>query len=74
MKIPEICNALGRSRSTIQVSIRTLRNSGVLQLNLEESEKKLIQNGINAEIEKLIREQAQFKLNSADQRVRRRIS
>ncbi len=61
MTIPKICNALGWSRSAVQVSIRTLRNCGVSQMNLTDSEKITIQNGINREIEKLVREQKNFK-------------
>ena len=61
MTIPKICNALGWSRSVVQVSIRTLRNSGVSQMNLTDSEKITIENAINEEIEKLIREQKNFK-------------
>ena len=61
MTIPKICNALGWSRSTVQVSIRTLRNCGVSQMNLTDFEKITVQNGINAEIEKLIKEQKNFK-------------
>ncbi len=64
--IPKICRVLGRSRSTVQVSIRTLRNRGVSQLNLSESEKITVQNGINAEIEKLTREQVNFRLSRAN--------
>ena len=65
MTIPKICSVLGRSRSTVQVSIRTLRNCGVSQLNLSETEKITVQNGINAEIEKLTREQVNFRLSRA---------
>lgn len=63
MTIPKLCNALGWSRSTIQVSIRTLRNSGISRMNLEEFEKITIQNAINREIEHLAKEQKNFKLN-----------
>lgn len=52
MKLAEICNALGKSRSTVQVSIRTLRNTGVSQMNFSNSEKKLIENAIFEEIQK----------------------
>ena len=62
MTIPKICNALGWSRSTIQVSIRTLRNCGVSQLDLTDSEKIIVQNAINVEIENLAKEQKNFKL------------
>lgn len=52
MSIPKICNAFGMSRSTIQVSIRTMRKSGISKLNLKEEEKKLINSAINEEVEK----------------------
>ena len=71
MTIPKICNALGRSRSAVQVSIRTIRNAGVSQMNLEEFEKISIQESINREIEKLLKEQTQFKLNSNTSRMRK---
>jgi len=51
MTVPEICNALCKSRSTVQVSIRTIRNNGVLLLNLKDFEKNLIEKEINREIE-----------------------
>jgi hypothetical protein len=63
MTIPKICNALGWSRSVAQVSIRTMRNSGISKMNLEEFEKITIQNAINREIEKLANEQKNFKLS-----------
>ena len=52
MTIPKISNAFGMSRSTIQVSIRTIRKCGVSKLNLTENEKKLIESAIKEEIEK----------------------
>ncbi len=52
MTIPKICNAFSMSRSTIQVSIRTIRKSGISKLNLSEEEKKLIESAIKEEIEK----------------------
>lgn len=52
MTIPEICNALHKSRSTAQVSIRTLRNCGVSLLNLKDFEKNLIEIEMNREIRK----------------------
>lgn len=72
MTIPKICNALGRSRSAVQVSIRTIRNCGVSRMNLEEFEKISIQESINREIAKLIKEQKQFKLNSTTSRLRKK--
>ena len=62
MTIPKICNALGWSRSVIQVSIRTLRNSGISQLDLTDPEKIMVQNAINAKIKKLAKDQKNFKL------------
>lgn len=53
MTIPEICNALHKSRSTFQVSIRTLRNSGLSLLNLNDFEKNLIETEIIREIEEI---------------------
>lgn len=52
MKLIEICNALGKSRSTVQVSIRILRNNGISQKNFSNSEKILIENAIFEEIKK----------------------
>jgi hypothetical protein len=50
LTIPQICYALARSRSTVQVSIRTLRNGGFSLLNLSELEKNLIKRAIIKEI------------------------
>tara|TARA_B110001454_G_scaffold64823_1_gene62991 strand:+ start:40866 stop:40997 length:132 start_codon:yes stop_codon:yes gene_type:complete len=41
-------------------------------MNLEEFEKISIQESINREIEKLIKEQKQFKLNSTTSRLRKK--
>ena len=41
-----------KSRSTVQVSIRTLRNSIISQMNFTESEKILIESAIFEEIKK----------------------
>jgi len=72
MTIPKICNALGWSRSVIQVSIRTMRNSGISQLDLTDCEKIIIQNTINAEIEKLAKEQKNFKLSQVNYEFRKK--
>jgi hypothetical protein len=72
MTIPKICNALGWSRSVVQVSIRTMRNSGISQLDLSESEKIIVQNAINAEIEKLAKEQKNFKLSQVSDEFRKK--
>ncbi len=72
MTIPKICNALGWSRSVVQVSIRTLRNSGISKMNLEEFEKITIQNAINQEIEKLAKEQKNFKLSQVSDEFRKK--
>ncbi len=72
MTIPKICNALGWSRSVVQVSIRTMRNSGISQLGLTDSEKIIVQNTINAEIEKLAREQKNFKLSQVSDEFRKK--
>jgi hypothetical protein len=72
MTIPKICNALGWSRSVVQVSIRTMRNSGISKMNLEEFEKITIQNAINLEIEKLAREQKNFKLSQVSNEFRKK--
>ncbi len=73
LTIPKICNALGWSRSAIQVSIRTMRNSGISKMNLEEFKKIIVQNAINQEIEKLIKEQKNFKLNLISYEFRKKI-
>ena len=52
MKLTEICHALAKSRSTVQVSIRTLRNSLISQMNFTHSEKILIESAIFEEIKK----------------------
>jgi hypothetical protein len=72
MIIPKICNALGWSRSVVQVSIRTMRNNGISKMNLEEFEKITIQNAINQEIEKLAREQKNFKPNQVSDEFRKK--
>jgi hypothetical protein len=64
MSLPQICKTLQWSRSTVQVSIRTIRNCGVSKMNLEEFEKISIQEAINDEIEVLLRQQKNFRLNS----------
>jgi len=43
---PEICNLLGKRRSAIRLSIRTIRNSGLSGLNLTEFEKITVKNQI----------------------------
>lgn len=52
MKLAAICHALGKSRSTVQVSIRTLRNSLISQMNFTDSEIILIEKAIFEEIKK----------------------
>ncbi len=52
MTIPRISCEFGMCRSTIQVSIRTIRKCGVSQLNLTELEKNQIEKEIKEEIEK----------------------
>ena len=52
LTIPQICNAVAKSRSTIQVSIRTIRNNGVLHMKFSESERKIIEKSIIEEIRK----------------------
>ena len=42
MKTPELCGVFGKRRSAIRQSIRTLRNSGLSELNLTELEKNSI--------------------------------
>ena len=73
MTIPKICNALGWSRSVVQVSIRTLRNCGISQLDLTDSEKIIAQNAIYAEIEKLAKEQTNFKLSEISSEFRKKV-
>ena len=52
LTIPQICNAVAKSRSTIQVSIRTIRNNGMSQMNFSDSEKITLQDAISKEIRK----------------------
>ena len=61
MTLPKICNKVGMARSAVQVSIRTIRNCGISELNLSGSEKKLIEIEVNTEIEKFAREQPNFR-------------
>ena len=72
MTVPQICNALGRSRSVIQVSIRTLRNCGVSQLNLEEFEKITVLEAIIEEIQKLTIQQKNFDINKVSDEFRKK--
>jgi len=46
MTTPEICNLLGKRRSAVRLSIRTIRNSGLSDLNLTEFEKTTVKNQI----------------------------
>ena len=64
MTIAEICTHFGKRRSTIQVSIRTLRNCGVSQLILTDFEKNSVMIAINEEIQKLIQNQRKFNIQS----------
>lgn len=63
MTLTEICKHFVKRRSTIQVSLRTLRNGGISQLNLTEFEQASIKNAINAELEWLMRTQRKSKLS-----------
>ena len=45
---PEICNVLGRSRSTTLVSIRTIINDRISLMNLKDFERNLIERKIKA--------------------------
>jgi hypothetical protein len=71
MSLPQICKTLQWSRSTVQVSIRTIRNCGVSKMNLEEFEKISIQEAINDEIEVLLRQQKNFRLSSVSSEFRK---
>ena len=51
MKTPELCRVFGKRRSAIRQSIRTLRNSGLSELNLTELEKNSIESQIKLEDE-----------------------
>jgi phage regulator Rha-like protein len=51
MKTPELCGVFGKRRSAIRQSIRTLRNSGLSELNLTELEKNSIETQIMKENE-----------------------
>ena len=61
MSIPEICRVVGKARSVVQVSIRTIRNSGISELNLKDLEKKTIKAAINEEIALLMKQQPNFR-------------
>ena len=61
MTLSKICQKVGMARSAVQVSTRTIRNCGISGLNLSDSEKKLIEIEMNREIEKLEREQPNFR-------------
>jgi len=54
---PEICNLLGKKRSAIRTSIRTIRNSGLSGPNLTEFEKNTVKNQIILEEAKYGRKQ-----------------
>ncbi|MGZ3745506.1 MAG: hypothetical protein ACXVBQ_16700 [Pseudobdellovibrionaceae bacterium] len=73
MTVPKICGVVGKSRSIVEVSIRTIRNSGVSQMNLTDSEKKSIETAIKEEIEKLLREQKNFKLSRVSDEFRKKV-
>ena len=47
--IPEICGLLGRERSTVRASIRTLRKTGISELNLTPEERMLAEIQISRE-------------------------
>lgn len=44
--VPEICNLFGKRRSAIKLSIRTIRNSELSELNLTEVERNTIEKQI----------------------------
>ena len=71
MTTPEICRAVGKARSAVQVSLRTLRNCGISQLNLTESERKVIENAIHQEIAVFTRTQKNFKLSTVSEEFRK---
>lgn len=56
MSILEICREKGLGRSTIQVSIRTIRNCGISGLNFKDFERITVENAINEEIKKLTKQ------------------
>ncbi|MCO5143906.1 MAG: hypothetical protein M9962_12515 [Oligoflexia bacterium] len=53
MKSSEISQILGRRRSCINASTRTLRKTGISELNLSSEERKLIEFQISEEKKKL---------------------
>lgn len=55
LTIPEICKELNRSRVHIRRSIRTLRNSGISQLNLTDLEKIQIKTAMVLEIKNSVK-------------------
>ena len=46
LKTPELCGVFGKRRSAIRQSIRTLRNSGLSELNLTKVEKNIVESKI----------------------------
>jgi hypothetical protein len=68
---PEICRAVGKARTAVQASIRTIRNCGVSRLNLTDLEKITVQNAINEEIAVLSRHQRKFKLSRVSDEFRK---
>jgi hypothetical protein len=51
MKTPALCGVFGKRRTAIRQGIRTLRKCGISELNLTESEKKIISERILLEKE-----------------------
>lgn len=43
MKTPDLCRVFGRRRSAIRQCLRTVRKSGISELNLTADERKIIQ-------------------------------
>jgi hypothetical protein len=52
MKTPDLCKVFGIRRTAIRQHLRTLRKSGISQLNLTKSEAKLVRNQIELEEQK----------------------
>jgi hypothetical protein len=51
-KLPELCQVFGLRRTAINRSLRTLRNSGLSELNLTDEERKVIQKQLKEEKQK----------------------
>ena len=72
MTTDEICRVVGKRRSAVQESIRTIRNAGISQLNLTDLERIIVQEAIDQEIVEWTRSQPKFKLASVSPEFRKK--